>query len=70
MDKKNNYFFGHECSTYQGCSGGCIVVRNNNRVIGIHQGGHKKNSVNVGIFINDVIEDIKNKVNHCSYNLL
>ena len=60
--------FTHTCNTYPGCSGGCIVIQNTNHVIGIHRGAHKKNNLNVGIFINDVIEDIKNQVNHCSYN--
>ena len=60
--------FKHTCNTYKGCSGGCIVIQNNNSVIGIHKGGHKNGKVNIGIFINDVIEDIKNQVNHYSYN--
>ena len=62
--------FTHTCNTYPGCSGGCIVIQNTNSVIGIHRGAHKENNVNVGIFISDVIEDIRDKVNHCSYNLL
>ena len=67
MDK---YLFTHTSNTYPGCSGGCITLNNINRVIGIHKGAHKKKNVNVGIFINDIIEDIKNQVNYCSYNLL
>ena len=65
---QENYLFGHTCNTYPGCSGGCIVIENTNCVIGIHK-GHDKNKVNVGIFINDVIKDIAELVNHCSYNL-
>ena len=70
IKKQDNYSFAHTCNTYPGCSGGCIVIQKTNRVIGIHQGGLEKNKVNVGIFIKDVIEDIKKQVNHCLYNLL
>ena len=68
IKESDNYLFAHTCNTYPGCSGGCIVIQNTNRVIGIHRAGHKNNKVNVGIFIKDVIENIKNQVNHYSYN--
>ena len=68
IDKKDNYLFTHKCSTYPGCSGGCIVIQNTNRVIGIHKGGHKTDKANIGIFIKDVIKNIENQVNHYSYN--
>ena len=58
----------HTCNTYPGCSGGCIVIQNTNRVIGIHEAGHKNGKVNVGIFINDVIKNIIRQVYHYSYN--
>ena len=55
-------FFAHTCNSFPGCSGGCIVNQYNNNVIGIHQGeidtGNKK-AVNVGIYIKDVINSIK-----------
>ena len=58
----------HSCNTYPGCSGGCIVIENTNRVIGIHRGGHKEKDFNLGIFIKDVIDDIRKeeveRVNH------
>ena len=69
----------HTCNTYQGCSGGCIAIKNTNSVIGIHKGSYitDKEKFNVGIFIKDIFEDIKIKikkqlegVNHYSYNLL
>ena len=66
---QDNYLFTHTCNTYPGCSGGCIVIQNTNRVIGIHKGGYAKD-YNVGIFINDVIEDLVELVNHCSHYLL
>ena len=68
IKEDDNHLFTHTCNTYPGCSGGCIVIQNTNRLIGIHKGAHKKNNVNIGIFINDAIENIKNQVNHCSYN--
>ena len=66
IKEPEKYLFPHTCSTYPGCSGGCIVFEKTNRVIGIHKGGY--NEANVGIFINDVIEDIIKQVNHCLYN--
>ena len=61
----------HTCNTFHGCSGGCIAIKSNNRVIGIHYGGDKENNENYAIFIKDVFKDIKikvkkdiNKVNH------
>ena len=55
-------FFAHTCNSFPGCSGGCIVNQFNNNVIGIHCGEieteHKK-AVNAGIYINNVINRIK-----------
>ena len=61
---KNNedLFFAHTCNSFPGCSGGCIVNQFNNNVIGIHRGeiktGNEK-AVNAGIYINNVINIIK-----------
>jgi len=52
------YFF-YNCNTYAGCSGGCIVNQANNNVIGIHKGESKKNGLNAGIFIREIIKYIK-----------
>jgi len=60
--KNEDSFFAYTCNTYPGCSGGCIVDQFNNNVIGIHRGeietGNKK-AVNAGIYINNVINSIK-----------
>ena len=51
------------CNTYPGCSGGVIVNKKKNSVIGIHRGTinmGKNRIINAGIFIKDVIDDIKN----------
>ena len=58
--------FEYTCNTYPGFSGGCIVNKDNNCVIGIHQGEIKtsnENIVNAGIFIRDVINYIKEHKN-------
>ena len=62
--KKNfDSFFAHTCNSFPGCSGGCIVNQFNNNVIGIHRGevetGGNKKAVNAGIYINNVINRIK-----------
>ena len=59
--------FSYSCNTYPGCSGGCIANQYNNCVIGIHKGEIEetgnKNTVNVGIFIREVIKYIKEHKN-------
>ena len=52
----------HTCNTFNGCSGGCIANKSNNRVIGIHYGADKENNGNYAIFIKVVFKEIKNKV--------
>ena len=55
-------FFAYTCNTFPGCSGGCIVNQNNNNIIGIHRAEIKtsnKKAVNEGIYINNVINYIK-----------
>ena len=69
LEKEGNFF--HSCNTFPGCSGGCIVIKNKNSVIGIHRGGHPDTKLNIGIYMQDVIEFLeKNWVNYYSYNLL
>ena len=62
IKKNKEPFFAYNCNTYPGCSGGCIVNQFNNNVIGIHRGeiqtGNEK-AVNAGIYINNVINIIK-----------
>ena len=62
IKKNQDAFFAHTCNSFPGCSGGCIVNQFNNNVIGIHIGeivtGNKK-AVNEGIYINNVINRIK-----------
>ena len=62
IKKNQDGFFAHTCNSFPGCSGGCIVNQFNNNVIGIHRAeivtGDKK-AVNAGIYINNVINRIK-----------
>jgi len=70
--KNEDSFFAYTCNTYPGCSGGCIVDQFNNNVIGIHRGeietGNKK-AVNAGIYINNVINSIKQSKENISQNV-
>ena len=64
---ENNYFI-HNCNTYHGSSGGVIVNKNNNLVVGIHIGEYKSKNPdevsNLDTFIKYIIEDIKIKINN------
>ena len=55
--QKNMIF--HNCNTNPRCSGGDIIEKINNSIIGINKGSFK-NSINIGIFIKCIINDIKN----------
>ena len=59
IKKCDGHYFSYNCNTYPGCSGGCIVNQANNNVIGIHKGENKKDGLNVGIFIREIIKYIK-----------
>ena len=61
IKNKNDYLFTHNCNTYPGCSGGAIVNKNNNCIIGLHRGEIKKlkKVTNCGIFIKNIIDDVK-----------
>ena len=69
IKENEEYYFYYNCNAYKGCSGGCIVNQSNNCVIGIHTG--KDENLNVGIYIRNVIERIKNKniSSNVKYNL-
>jgi len=41
----------HKCSTQKGSSGSPILLANNQKVIGIHYGAHKTESINFGLLI-------------------
>ena len=53
--------FYHNCNTEKGSSGGPIILIDNYSVIGMHKGCHKDNKKNIGIFIKNLINDIKDE---------
>ena len=62
ISKIANGYFIHDCNTYPGCSGGVIVNKIKNSVIGMHRGNiikGRKKITNAGVFIKDIIDDIK-----------
>ena len=59
IKKCESHYFYYNCNTYPGCSGGCIVNQVNNNVIGIHKGENETDGLNAGIFIREIIKDIK-----------
>ena len=54
-----DYMLFHNCNTNLGCSGGAIIEKTNNSIIGIHKGSYQ-NKINIGIFMKNIIADIKN----------
>ena len=60
--KNNNENFYHDCNTEGGFSGGPIILINNLSIIGIHKGYDKNENKNIGIYLNEIINNInKNK---------
>ena len=62
-----NSYFWYNCDIDKGYSGGVIINNKNNSIIGVNKGEHIINSnnsnINMGIFIYDIIKDIKNQNN-------
>ena len=58
---KNGSYFLHSCNTDKGSSGGPILLVDNFNVVGIHKGYDKENDKNIGIFLYNILNDIKNK---------
>ena len=57
----DNYQFLHTCNTDPGSSGGPIILLDNFTIIGIHKGYDKKKEKNVGIFLYNILNDMKEK---------
>jgi small GTP-binding protein len=64
--KIQNFYFIHDCNIYKGTSGSVIVNKINNCVVVLHKDEFetedkrfKNLALNVGVFIKDIIEDIK-----------
>ena len=59
IKNNNNIAFSHNASTLEGSSGGPIVLKGSDKVLGIHFGGNEVKQENYGYFIGPVIDDIK-----------
>ena len=66
LGTKNNYLF-HNCNTYGGCSGGPIINKTTNNIIGIHKAGNKENNYNIGVYMNSIINNIKSQKQDKTY---
>ena len=53
----NGCFFGHNCDTIEGSSGGPII-NYDKLVIGIHFGSYEKGNINLGTFIGIIINEL------------
>lgn len=53
----NKYNFGHLCSTDKGSSGGPILNLSNSKLLGIHKGTDNDDNLNLGLFLNEPIND-------------
>ena len=58
---KSDGVIWHNISTDKGSSGGPLILSKNLKVVGIHR-GELKNELNKAIFINNVLDDINQKV--------
>ena len=61
INNNNNYNFLHSCSTKAGSSGSPLI-NYNQQVVGIHYGCNKKGTINHGVFIGAIIDNL-NKEN-------
>ena len=57
----------HKCSTDNGSSGAPIINLKNNKVIGVHRGTEENMSLNIGILLTSVINDL-NKIKNKNQN--
>ena len=55
----DDIYFLHTCNTDPGSSGGPIILLDNFSIIGIHKGYDKTNEKNVGIFLYNILKDMK-----------
>ena len=59
--KNNNENFYHNCNTEGAFSGGPIILINNLTIIGMHKGYEKAEKKNIGIYFNEIINNILNE---------
>ena len=59
LDKDNENIFYHTASTTAGSSGSPIVLKGEDKVLAIHRGASIRQNKNIGIFIKDIIDIMK-----------
>jgi len=59
IEDNNNIIIVHSASTLEGSSGGPIILKGSDKVLGIHRGGDENKQENYGNFIYPVIDEIK-----------
>ena len=60
-DEYSEYYFGHLFSTKYGSSGGPILNLSNSKLLGIHKGSYKSGNFNIGLYLNEPINDFFKK---------
>ncbi len=59
--ENNKYIFGHLCSTEKGSSRGPILNLSNSKLLGIYKGTDNEANFNLGLFLNEPINDFFKK---------
>ena len=54
----DDYTFTHNAFTNNGSSGSAIILADSFKIIGIHCKKNKKNNINYGVFINEIIDEL------------
>ena len=67
--ENKKYDFKHLCDTDNGSSGSPILSTINNKVIGIHKEASKEENYNIGLFLNNALNDFLLKCCH-NHNLI
>jgi hypothetical protein len=69
LEAKNNYLF-HNCNTSAGCSGGAIINKTTNNIIGIHKAGNREKNYNIGVYMNSIINNIKSQTTYYYFSII
>jgi hypothetical protein len=69
LESKNNYLF-HNCNTSAGCSGGAIINKTTNNIIGIHKAGNREKNYNIGVYMNSIINNIKSQTTYYYFSII
>ena len=75
IKKIDKYYFHHESDTRSGSSGSPVCLLENKKVIGIHKAGNSQYSINQGVFIGYVLDELnkdeeKEKISNNQHNII